>query len=79
MCRCVFFYVPVNNLTGIVLVALYWARLRWHGQILPVPYVDSEFDRDPQLWNPSGFPAPKCNIAIAFTAHAIYSQPRCAR
>ena len=33
-----------------------------------MPYVDSEFDREPWLWDPSGLPAQKSNIASVFAA-----------
>ena len=33
-----------------------------------MPYVDSEFDREPWLWDPSGLPAQKSNIASVFSA-----------
>ncbi|KAI0337043.1 hypothetical protein BDW22DRAFT_1433627 [Trametopsis cervina] len=37
-------------------------------QLIPVPYVDSEFDHEPWIWEPSKLPAQKSNIASVFAA-----------
>ena len=38
------------------------------GQVVPVPFVDSEFDHEPWVWEPSGLPPQKSNIASVFAA-----------
>ncbi|GJE99786.1 fungal specific transcription factor domain-containing protein [Phanerochaete sordida] len=36
--------------------------------VIPVPFVDSEFDHEPWVWDPSGLPPQKSNIASVFQA-----------
>ena len=38
------------------------------GQVLPVPFVDSEFDHEQWIWEPSNLPAQKSNVASVFAA-----------
>lgn len=38
------------------------------GQMVPVPFVDSEFDHEPWVWEPSGLPPQKSNIASVLQA-----------
>ena len=37
-------------------------------RLVPVPYVDSEHDREPWAWPPSGLPAQRSNVASVFRA-----------
>lgn len=38
------------------------------GQIVPVPFVDSDFDQEPWVWEASKLPAQRSNVASVFAA-----------
>ena len=37
-------------------------------ELVPVPFVDSEFDHEQWIWEPSNLPAQKSNVASVFAA-----------